>query len=82
MQKVQGARMNGKQVTLHVKKRRYRCGNCNKTFYERLSFVKKYQRHTAMLEQEAVTLCAEMSFTLAARLTGLSINRVIRFFDR
>lgn len=81
-QKIQGAHMNGKSVTLYVKKRRYRCKNGSKTFYERLSFVNKYRRHTTMLEQDAVTLCAETSFTLAARLTGLSINRLIRLFDR
>lgn len=81
-QKIQAECVNGKPVILYVKKRRYRCENCSKTFYERLSFVNRYQRHTSMLEQEAVTLCAEMSFTLAARLTGLSVSRLIRFFDR
>lgn len=73
-QKIQGAHMNGKSVTLYVKKRRYRCKNGSKTFYERLSFVNKYRRHTTMLEQDAVTLCAETSFTLAARLTGVYGN--------
>lgn len=82
MQKVQGTRMNGKQVTLYVKKRRYRCFNCNRTFYERLSFVEKYQRHTVMVAQEALTLCSEMSFTQAGRLTGITTNRLLRIFDR
>lgn len=74
--------MNGKQVTFYVKKRRYRCHGCRRTFYERLSFVEKYQRHTVMVAQEALTLSSEMSFTQASRLSGITTNRLLRMFDK
>ncbi len=81
-QNVQGSRMNGKAVTLVVKKRRYRCGSCGHTFYERFSFVDRYQRHTVSVAQNALMLCSEMSFTQAARWSGLHPNRLLRMFDQ
>ncbi len=74
--------MNGKAVTLVVKKRRYQWGCCGHTFYERLSFVERYQRHTVNVAQDAFTLCSEMSFTQATRLSGLHPNRLLRLFDQ
>ncbi|WP_407638520.1 transposase family protein, partial [Bacillus alveayuensis] len=44
MQKIQFSSVVGKRVYLHVKKRRYRCTTCGHTFYEKLSFVDRYQR--------------------------------------
>jgi transposase len=64
-----------------VKKRRYRCTTCGHTFYEKLSFVDQYQRHTLMLVQEALCLSAEISFTHAGMLAGVSTNRLLRMFD-
>ncbi|WP_044748614.1 ISL3 family transposase, partial [Bacillus alveayuensis] len=62
-------------------KRRYRCTTCGHTFYEKLSFVDRYQRHTLMLAQEALCLSAEMSFTHAGMLAGVSTNRLLRMLD-
>jgi transposase len=81
MQKIQSSSMAGKRVYLHVKKRRYRCTTCGHTFYEKLSFVDRYQRHTLMLAQEALCLSAEISFTHAGMLAGVSTNRLLRMFD-
>ena len=79
---VQGAPIAGKKVELQLKKRRYRCMACSHTFFESLSFIERYQRHTVMLAQEVLTLTSEMSFTHAGNLTGLSTNRVLRMFDQ
>lgn len=81
-QKMESSRLNGKAVILHVRKRRYRCVSCHRTFYEKLSFVERYQRHTVMVAQEALTLCSELSFAQASRLSGISSNRLLRLFDR
>ena len=42
-------------MTIHFKKRRYLCTSCHHTFYEKLSFVGRYQRHTHSLEQRVMT---------------------------
>lgn len=80
-QKVQGRLIEEKQVTIYLKKRRYFCPACRHTFYEKLSFVKRYQRHTASLEQQVMTYVGEHSFTAAGRMVGMSVNRVLRIFD-
>jgi len=81
-QKIQGDRISGKRVDLYVKKRRYRCLACRHTFFEKLSFLERYQRHTTMLEQEVIGLCTEMSFRSAARIKGISSNHCLRMFDK
>ncbi|MGJ9383123.1 helix-turn-helix domain-containing protein [Salipaludibacillus sp. CF4.18] len=65
-----------------MKKRRYRCLACRHTFFEKLSFLNRYQRQTAMVEQEVLGLCTEMSFHSVARIKGMSANRCIRLFDQ
>ncbi|UCZ51650.1 ISL3 family transposase [Bacillus shivajii] len=82
MQSIQGAQIAEKKVYLQLRKRRYRCMNCGHAFFEKLSFLDKYQRHTSMLAQEALSLCSEMSFTHAARISGMSTNRYLRLFDK
>ncbi|WP_143522825.1 transposase family protein, partial [Pseudomonas sp. 2822-15] len=43
-QKLEGSRVAGKKVELHLRKRRYRCVGCSRSFNEKLSFVQRYQR--------------------------------------
>ncbi|MGJ9385938.1 helix-turn-helix domain-containing protein [Salipaludibacillus sp. CF4.18] len=81
-QKIQGDRISGKRVDLYVKKRRYRCLACRYTFFEKLSFLNRYQRQTTMVEQEVLGLCTEMSFHSVARIKGISANRCLRLFDQ
>lgn len=45
-QKVKDLPMRLKNVTIHLKKRRYICKECNKTFFEKYSFLPKYYRAT------------------------------------
>lgn len=81
-QKVQGRLIEDKPVIIHVKKRRYYCPGCSRTFNEKLSFLQPYQRHTASLEQQAMTYVAEHSFTATGKMVGMSANRVTRLFDK
>lgn len=81
-QSVQGEPIANKKVELRLKKRRYRCLDCSHTFFEKLSFLDRYQRHTSMLEQEVLALSSEMSFTHAGKLLGVSPNRMLRMFDQ
>ncbi|MCE7793807.1 ISL3 family transposase [Salipaludibacillus sp. CUR1] len=79
---IQGAPIAGKKVELHLRKRRYICTTCSRTFFEKLSFMERYQRHTVMLSQEVLSLSSEMSFTHAGSLLGLSTNRTLRMLDQ
>lgn len=81
-QLIQSRLIEERPVFIHLRKRRYLCTKCHRTFYEKLGFVKRYQRHTASLEQQALTYVAEHSFTTAGKMTGLSTNQVIRLFDQ
>ncbi|WP_078429114.1 helix-turn-helix domain-containing protein [Alkalihalobacterium alkalinitrilicum] len=68
-------------MELQLKKHRYRCLVCSHTFFEKLSFIDRYQRHTVMLAQEALSLSSEMCLTHAGKLVGVSANRFLRMFD-
>lgn len=81
-QLIQGRMIEERPVLLHVKKRRYLCTECHHTFYEKLGFVERYQRYTKSLETQAMVYVADMSFTAAAKLVGMTANRVLRLFDR
>ncbi|WP_312889036.1 transposase family protein [Desertibacillus haloalkaliphilus] len=56
--------------------------SCSHSFFEKFSFVDRYQRHTVMLAQEGLSLSAEMSFTHAGQLIGVSVNRLLCMFDQ
>ena len=72
----------GKLVTIVLRKRRYRCTNCGKRFFESNSFLPKYHRITSRLVAFVIDkLRDERSFTSVARETNLSVTTVIRIFD-
>ncbi len=72
----------GKLVTIVLRKRRYRCTNCGKRFFESNSFLPKYHRTTSRLVAFVIDkLRDERSFTSVARETNLSVTTVIRIFD-
>nr|WP_234400628.1 hypothetical protein [Virgibacillus senegalensis] len=74
--------MSNKAVRLSLRKRRYLCTSCGRTFYERLQMVDFYQRCTSALKTTALTYMAFHSFTTAARLAGMTTNRLLRLFDQ
>lgn len=79
---IQGPILSGRLVKVSLKKRRYLCTHCNSTFYERLQMVQHYQRYTTSLCTTALTYTAVASITTAAKLVGMTTNRVLRIFDR
>jgi transposase len=40
----------GASVYLHVRKRRYYCPHCNKSFNQKISFLPRYQRITSRMQ--------------------------------
>ena len=73
----------GKLVSIVLKKRRYRCHNCDKRFFENNSFLPKYHRMTNRLSAFVINkLSDERSFTSVSKEVNLSITTVIRIFDK
>ena len=71
----------GKQICIHLKKRRYRCC-CGKRFYEKNCFLPRYHRMTNRLSAYIINkLRNEVSFTSVAREVNLSAPTVMRVFD-
>lgn len=82
MQKIKDIPAFGKNIYIHLRKRRYRCNHCGKRFYEKVSFLPRYHRMTSRLAAFVIrSLCSECSFTSVARSLNLSVSTVIRIFD-
>lgn len=68
---------------LHIRRRRYLCTFCNKTFYEKLAFLKRYQRHTQRLMCKVINdFRAEYSIKRIAQMNNISSGIATRIFDR
>ena len=81
-QEIKDVSISGKQTILVLKKRRYRCPNCGKRFFEEIEFLPKYNRNTTRLVAHIIDkLRDERSFTSVAREVNLSISTIIRIFD-
>lgn len=80
-QTIKDASAFGKNVSIILSKRRYRC-SCGKRFIEKVSFLPKYHRMTDRLIMYVINeLRSECSFTSVARKVNLSVPTVIRIFD-
>ena len=72
----------GKPTVIRLHKRRYRCPNCGKRFFEDNSFLPRYYRTTTRLSAYIIDKLRDVrSYTSIARETGLSVSTVIRRFD-
>ncbi len=72
----------GNEVVLSLRKRRYRCPKCGKRFFEKNTFLAKYQRMTTRLICFIINkLRDERSFTSVARELNISTTTVINKFD-
>ncbi len=81
-QKIKDISAFGKSVTIILRKRRYRCPNCNKRFFEENTFLPRYYRRTNRLSAYIINqLRDERSFSSVAREVNLSVSTVIRTFD-
>lgn len=71
-----------KNTTLIVKKRRYECKSCGKTFYEKLDFVPKYYRTTnRLLAYIYDQLLTNKSMKQIAKESNVSSNKIMRTID-
>ena len=71
----------GKQVFLHLRKRRYVCTQCGKRFYESNSFLPRYYRSTQRKILNVIQSFREtVSATHIARENGVSVSTAIRYF--
>lgn len=82
LQTVKDLTVAGKPLIVTVRKRRYICKECNSTFTENNSYIKRYchfpQRFYFESIKETLTL---QSFTSIARKVGVSVSSIIRWFD-
>ena len=81
-QKVKDLSINGKKTYLYIRKRRYRCENCGKRFYEKTPYLARYARMTNRMGVEILE-CLEdtVSYTHVAKEYGISTTNVIHRFD-
>lgn len=72
----------GKQVYLHLRKRRYVCTACGKRFYESNSFVPRYYRVTSRKCAQIINGFREtVSASHIAREHNISVSTALRYFD-
>ena len=82
LQEVQDIPLQGKQVILVLRKRRYLCPSCHKRFTEPYSFLPSYHRRTRRLACYIVSLLRQtFSIKQIAELTGVSVQTVCRLLD-
>lgn len=69
-------------IYIRLHKRRYYCPSCERTFYEKLSWLPRYQQYPLCLKQQIVHEASNaVSFSWIAKKHGVSITTVIRYFD-
>lgn len=82
-QKIKDIPAFGNMIEIVLNKRRYKCKNCNKKFYEKISFLPRYYRLTNRLASFIIAnLDDTCSFTSVANKVNLSVSTVIRIFDK
>ena len=82
IQRIRDVPIIGKQTTLILRKRRYKCKQCGKRFIEPVDFLPRYRRITnRVFGVIADKLAGVCSFTDVAKEIGISVSTVIRLFD-
>lgn len=72
----------GKNVFINLKKHRYICRKCNKSFLEENNFLQKYQRITnRTLEKIFLMTSQVLSFTQISKELNIPLTTLIRKFD-
>nr|WP_317358744.1 ISL3 family transposase [uncultured Tyzzerella sp.] len=83
IQKIRDVNFGDRKSYLNLHKKRYKCKFCSKTFLEDNNFLNVYQRMTTRLVNEILLkLESERSFTSIARDYDISVNTIIRLFDK
>ena len=72
----------GKTVTVRIKKRRYICKKCNKSFTENNPYIKRYCHFPKRFYLESIKETFSLqSFSSVANRLGVSVTSIIRWFD-
>lgn len=83
MQAVKDTEVGGFPSILHIRKRRYYCKCCGHIFYEKLPFLKHYQRHTQRVMTKVINdYRHEYSTKRIAEMNHLTPGIATRIFDR
>lgn len=83
VQKIRDVNFGDRKSYLNLHKKRYKCKFCSKTFLEENNFLNAYQRMTSRLVNEILLkLESERSFTSVAKDYDISVNTIIRLFDK
>lgn len=81
-QRVQGPAFTTNEVQNSLRKRRYLCTSCRHKLYERLLMIYRYQRCMASVQMTAMMHAVVSFFRTVALVTGVKVNRVLRWFDQ
>lgn len=82
MQKIRDISSFGKNVYLHLRKRRYVCDGCGKRFYEKNSFLPRYHRMTVRKNARIIEDFRDtVSASYIARKHNISTTTALRYFN-
>lgn len=82
IQKIKDIDLIGKRLFIFLRKRRYICARCHKSFTEDNPLAAKYQRVTYRFYQQVFKELAKVqSFKAVAERMGTAISNIIRWFD-
>ncbi len=72
----------GKRVFLRLRKRRFRCRDCKRSFTQALPVLQPYSRLTRMAQAQALWELREGSFSRVRRRLGVSYSTLRRLLER
>lgn len=82
MQKIRDISSFGKNVYLHLRKRRYVCGKCGKRFYEKNTFLPRYHRMTSRKNARIIEDFRDtVSASYIAKKHNISVSTALRYFN-
>ena len=82
MQRIKDISSFGKNVYLHLRKRRYVCGSCGKRFYEKNDFLPRYHRMTSRKNARIIEDFRDtVSASYIARKHNISVSTALRYFN-
>jgi transposase len=72
----------GRKTYLHIRKRRYRCPDCGKRFYEKNDFLPRYYRATSRMIASVLNAFQKLqSASDIAEKYNISSSAALRYFD-
>lgn len=82
MQRIKDIPSFGRNVYLHLRKRRYVCGSCGKRFYEQNKFLPRYHRMTSRKNARIIDDFRDtVSASYIARKHNISASTALRYFN-